>query len=1655
MRRSGGMRVLALVLALTVFFTSGFFVLFGDKVFGARNTTTPMSETNPYVNEGEATSTTVGVRNTTESGNILLTDEGSNVQGKIPVSRQRAWSPALALDELLSAGKITQAEYDELKVNVDSLGDGFMVPGTDDNNDSNGVDKKGSEGNPFLLLEVVPDKAMQELTYFSGNEESGLPFDQGGMSATMMEQIRTNNSDKVYRFVNRADLVDDVIKNIKTPIENLYGNWTVEAQYEVFNIGKNDTDNQFSTSQINLFSLEPGTSTTEKQGYYDVNEIYNFDVTTDDLLDKDPVKKDVEYDYYGDIKSITYNENEPSDYALCVAAGIPGASTIMTNEALLDNFKQYLYNNIHLDNRLIKSDKRSADSKGAIVHNTAFVKYNLTQPFLHANYIYPIDFLRPGEVPDVAPSGDTAISYDVAWSRLGRSGVTAHKDTYWRILFRKYYVDHFEELYDKFNSANMKWRLKWKYNGNIDINSSDSDQVKIEKKNIKEWMKEYLYDDIQALIAERSHPGWTMPYSSAYEECKNKLVNSINENQELTERDTYIEKILSEYRPIFEDKGYNIAAIRDYMDWDSSVSDTLSEARTYQAEPQGGYILAVKPGMGDMYLVTDKKKIIEMGGSENDIVFARDKKAPKFSTPVANYSNGNDKTPYMSGGELIEPGDPEMRWIYVPTYFALNGGHPSGVVNSDMYFPGYLDDSRYTYGYASKSVRNLNDMWYAIYDRYNRRYHGGSDFDTISKKMLIDTTVSDKVWTPDDAGEDDPNQMYFTYSNNGKNQNHRTDAYHLNVLKQILGINTLPASRTISNRIRGYNNTRWTNIFTGTLGGLLEGENNADIKIDNILKNNNNLIDSNGYSWFNFSVNNGTVNYRSLSQAAKPATETEEAQMSVPWLYAEYNGEKIAASKYITGLCFNFYDFRYSGGGPTPSIGRYPDIYSRDMLNGFTYHLYDYEMKNSTTYPTPYDKDSRFMQLCHKFAWTALDKSPTEQYVDHNLDRSINTNARNIEKARFKDGDEAVLVDRGQVVTEKIKKYHFTYYGFGANDILKRSLFNFTGATGEQKFKDFHYRVLCVTPAEMNAISTIAKKINSSVSSETGKILFDLSERADMFYIHTLKTRKIIGQDDMTKAFKFYSDIVKGDNTTRTIEGMNSFFENDLEWDQVMKIIKRSSNSRYGSNLPIIFNGLVARMSVENADPVKPEDAKTESEAKDTAMYLYDQDPSKIWNGNLNNISKLYLILIQFDLQAVKGSVINKNEDRSKWVRIERTFMKDIFPYLKQAPISGTYDSGVSDNMLKRVPGSAKYTGYVQDADTPTENSWGRKLASSAKIDGQSVGEQFLRNALSLWNMYTFYPYGKKLENRAIDYISQGYLASYCTPRNGDTQDVFNVPGAYRYRTGSDGMDGQNVYVYKVGNDPAGEHADSLISSMGHNGLDTNTFLSIAYNIMHNGGEPEDIEIQVMPRNQKYTTFGLDSGNPPHSNVMLDYYKDTSMYDPADLEELRGQEKNLKIKALNPNNEIAVITEIDVFKNNTFVSGSFIPRSSFVSDGAGEYLEPIRYFGEPSDGEKSLKDILKKNNLDTFGETLGQELCEVTGNSQNYRGIKVESGDELIFHIPYLLRDYFDGYDRIRVKGKYWVRVRKKQDGLMVDNIEIRDFEHIININEMDMFMLE
>ena len=272
MRRSNSKRFVALFLALTVFFTSGFFVMFSMDVFGAKNK--DVGSAYSYVGDNKS-DLTVGLRGSTcpTSANIVLTDEGSNIQGEIPKNQYNSWDP-------------NEDGTDRLPV----------IPGT------NGA--KGTKENPFVVLEVVPDKAMQELSYFAGDEESGLPFDVGTFSAKLMMYARAKNnksSESDYRFFgNNGKIADSVLNTFQSS----FGKWSTGGtqgfQYNVFDIGDTDT----TSSSLPLLDYS-SSLTTEKQGAYNFNEIYNIDISVDDLLKADAMEKSVEIDEQGNEK-ITY-----------------------------------------------------------------------------------------------------------------------------------------------------------------------------------------------------------------------------------------------------------------------------------------------------------------------------------------------------------------------------------------------------------------------------------------------------------------------------------------------------------------------------------------------------------------------------------------------------------------------------------------------------------------------------------------------------------------------------------------------------------------------------------------------------------------------------------------------------------------------------------------------------------------------------------------------------------------------------------------------------------------------------------------------------------------------------------------------------------------------------------------------------------------------------------------------------------------------------------------------------------------------------------------------------------------------------------------------------------------------------------------------------
>ncbi|MBO4396259.1 MAG: hypothetical protein J5819_07935, partial [Eubacterium sp.] len=725
-------------------------------------------------------------------------------------------------------------------------------------------------------------------------------------------------------------------------------------------------------------------------------------------------------------------------------------------------------------------------------------------------------------------------------------------------------------------------------------------------------------------------------------------------------------------------------------------------------------------------------------------------------------------------------------------------------------------------------------------------------------------------------------------------------------------------------------------------------------------------------------------------------------------------------------------------------------------------------------------------------------KIENDRYVDA-LDAKYDTkNGKNVD-AHGNLGDEVKLlgrntdgtVDKKISVRETVTNYNFTYYGFKANPILESSLFTFED---KEERDNFHTKVICVTPAELNQIAQQAKDYNldfdnnsesaankakqseidtflglndtpegaddatkttyeqkrtaaqnnwtaanwtpqwdSQRLSETeqtqyakGKldlnVRLDLIERADMFYIHTQRmTRKGAGDsttvdpggerkvvlyqgedkpsgsnsDDIDLAYKLYKDIVaegeEGSAGKSNFYKMNTFFENDLEWEQVMKLIKRSSLDS-GINIPILFNMLVGEMTDESVDADNMSYSNTVNDGNvDTHMQLFS-NPELVgegsmqtsnsykeyvqdYAGNMNNIAKLYTILLQFDLHAVRNSVVNpENTEVSERRYVRRTFMGDIFKNIYQVPIKSDYQPADK----ARVANSATMTGVVpelesfktEDSESVNENgetvvtknyvlengkkvtrdrsdfndkenrSRIRVLCRKGDVDVPDYSnhkdtEQFKQNSQYLWNRFTFYPFDiiTKKDHRGIlvseqndemrlRFLEWGYLESYyeSSDSTGTGYPIFkdqSMTQALRRRVGTNGEDFQNVYVLhwpnQFDNLNAGQSMLGWYGGTEPNGQ-ANNLLNMAYKIMGYPGKASDLEIKVRARDKVYSMMGRDEDGET-DEIMLDYYREKNMYSASEFARLEGEEKNILVSAFNANSEPAFITSVSLHRS--------------------------------------------------------------------------------------------------------------------------------------------
>ena len=589
MRRSNSKRFVALFLALTVFFTSGFFVMFSMDVFGAKNK--DVGSTYSYVDETRRAAHTVGVRGSAaNNADIILTDEGSNVQGKTPDYSYNSWNPN---------------DYKS----TNSTSDLPVIPAT------NGA--KGTKNNPFVILEVVPDKAMQEMSYYAGDEESGLPFSQADLSATMMMRLREEYAsddfmknirftDKQYSVASGNDTTNFISNKIVDNLKTIFGQWGLKYDYSVFETGTdqyNKTTKLFDCTEKNAAS---------KEGSFNFNEVYNFDITDDDLLDTYPssweapsfVDNPTEYGYkemrsentvgatggYSTELNKTTSGNlggkkfaaEYSDLFytddLIYLAKRDYPNEIPTKGDVLNFIKSRLYG-VTFDFETVAATNYAGNynQDGTKTVTTKIFKdikkYNL-QDYVKAAWAAKNVFVADGMSGEEAEKKAHVVAQDITKNDMkaamgidnyeaaegimnrGSEGYTYNEDlkttSFWKLQFRKYYYERFKELYAAFEIRQKTW-----------------EQVA----------------------------------------ASQNALSSTDETK-LRERNKALKNLFTEFQPLFERKGISLKSLEDTYDWELNRSNTITVNRSYTSRDRGGYVIATRPGKGEMYLLKNKNRVI-------------------------------------------------------------------------------------------------------------------------------------------------------------------------------------------------------------------------------------------------------------------------------------------------------------------------------------------------------------------------------------------------------------------------------------------------------------------------------------------------------------------------------------------------------------------------------------------------------------------------------------------------------------------------------------------------------------------------------------------------------------------------------------------------------------------------------------------------------------------------------------------------------------------------------------------------------------------------------------------------------------------------------------------------------------------------------------
>lgn len=536
--------------------------------------------------------------------------------------------------------------------------------------------------------------------------------------------------------------------------------------------------------------------------------------------------------------------------------------------------------------------------------------------------------------------------------------------------------------------------------------------------------------------------------------------------------------------------------------------------------------------------------------------------------------------------------------------------------------------------------------------------------------------------------------------------------------------------------------------------------------------------------------------------------------------------------------------------------------------------------------------------------------------------------------------------------------YTFEYYGIYNKNIMKRQLFIFAD---QKDYDNFHMKVVTMTPSELNAMS----------KEDTAETL-DMIERADMFYIGCYGEKT----GNISNVYDLYYKFIQGKDSY-DVSKINTFVEDDLEWELCYKILYRLCNNK---NLPMIMTQGFGEI-IEKGTAQFP-------------MYQTATYRNVPRTGTLNNLAKLYLIAIQFDLTAKKA------EDDT----FIRTFYDD---FLMTGAINKI---GLSEKSISKEKDSEG-----KELSSATETGYYRrpKLAEGVEL---SEAEK----CYYLWNMLTFFPEDMEyvfyngdqitVNDDVVDaFAARGYMRSFFGSHGSTPDKVFTEGGQTIRQDGSDGSvgnvgiphnNGSNLYSTLLGNtESAGVY---------------NTVMDVAYQIMNN--RPFMLNKQIV-KVQKQKSQYVKMGD---TSVLLDFvqgqkYDGYREYDSANPTYLKIQVHN------NGNGQPGVVTKLTLKNEDGDKAPKYADLKLYTTKDHWAMAERDQYLCE--------KETYKDSN----------------GNSTGY---KVDG--TLTAYVPYSLQQWSEGYNIIEVKTiarsynvkkKKYVRGNEETDNITIDERTLFNLE--------------